>query len=80
MKLQKINLIELSNADLNEREMCVLLGSGDPGCCQCSCAGSSTTGTNNSYNNKDGLTSYPGTQPASLGFCAGGGPGVGTPV
>ena len=35
MKLKKINLSELSNADLNEREMCRLLRGGDPGCCQC---------------------------------------------
>ena len=62
MKLPKINLNEISNSDLNEKEMCVLLGGGEPGCCQCSCAGSATTGTNNSYNNKEGLTSDPGAQ------------------
>ena len=55
MKLTKINLNELSNADLNEREMCRLLGGS--GNCQCSCAGSSTTGTNDSYNNASGLSS-----------------------
>ena len=63
MKLTKINLSQLANADLNEREMCRLLGGGDPGCCQCSCAGSSTTATNNSWNNKDGLTSVPTPTP-----------------
>jgi len=63
MKLTKINLNELANADLNEREMCRLLGGGTPGNCQCSCAGSSTTGTNNSANNASGLTSEP-TQPS----------------
>ena len=55
MKLTKINLNELANADLNEREMCRLLGGA--GDCQCSCAGSSTTGSNNSYNNEGDLKS-----------------------
>ena len=67
MKLTKINLNELSNADLNEREMCRLLGGGTPGNCQCSCAQTSTTGSNNSYNNASGLsstTASSGTNPS----------------
>ena len=60
MKLQKINLNQLANADLNEREMYRLLGGGDHGCCQCGCHGSSTTGSNNSANNAGGQTSDPG--------------------
>jgi natural product precursor len=60
MKFTKINLNQLANAYLNEREMCRLLGRGIPGCCQCGCQGSSTTGSNDSANNKDGLTSDPG--------------------
>ena len=62
MKLERISASELANADLNEREMCHLLGGGDPGCCQCGCHYSSTTATNNSYNNEDGLTSDTGAQ------------------
>lgn len=55
MKLTKININELANADLNECEMCRLLGGS--GSCQCSCAGSSTTGTNNSTNDAGNLSS-----------------------
>jgi natural product precursor len=59
MKLTKINLSELANTDLNEREMCRLLGGGTPGCCQCGCHGSSTTSSNDSANDADGYTSDP---------------------
>jgi natural product precursor len=63
MKLTKINLNELANADLNEREMCRLLGGGTPGCCQCGCHGSSTTNSNDSANDAGGFTSDPGANP-----------------
>ena len=65
MKLERINASELSNADLNERELCRLLGgAGEPGCCQCGCHYSATTATNNTANNTGGgLTSDPGAQP-----------------
>jgi natural product precursor len=60
MKLTKINLNQPANANLNEREMCRLLGGGEPGCCQCGCHGSSTTSSNDRANNAGGLTSDPG--------------------
>ena len=67
MKLTKINLNQLANADLNEREMCRLLGGGDPGCCQCGCnyanSGGSSTEDNDNANNKSGLTSEPEITP-----------------
>lgn len=67
MKLEKINLNELANAELNEREMCHILGGGTPGCCQCGCnytsSGGSSTSSNNSANNAGGLTSDPGADP-----------------
>jgi len=62
MKLTKINLNALAKADLNEREMCRLLGGSDT-TCQCSCAGSSTTARQNSYNNAEGLASDPDAIP-----------------
>ncbi|UVV76271.1 TIGR04149 family rSAM-modified RiPP [Bacteroides fragilis] len=37
MKLRKLKLNEASKAELNEREMCRVLGGGTPGCCQCGC-------------------------------------------
>ncbi len=37
MKLNKLKLNQLSDADLNEREMLRILGGGTPGCCQCGC-------------------------------------------
>lgn len=63
MKLEKINLSELANADLNEREMCRLLGGGTPGCCQCGCHYSATTASNDSANTSEGKTSDPGATP-----------------
>ena len=63
MKLVRINASELANADLNEREMCRLLGMGEPGCCQCGCHYSATTATNDTANDTGGLTSDPGSQP-----------------
>ena len=35
MKLRKLKLNEASKAELNEREMCRVLGGGTIGCCQC---------------------------------------------
>ena len=35
MKLRKLKLNEASKAELNEREMCRVLGGGTHGCCQC---------------------------------------------
>ena len=82
MKLTKINVSKLANADLKEQEMCSLLGGGTPGCCQCGCHGSSTTGSNNSANYAGGLTSDPGVttpcnggsanQPSNRPTCNGG--------
>ena len=63
MKLERISTSELANADLNEWEMCRLVGGGYPRCYQCGCHYSSTTATNNTPNNKDGLTSDPRAQP-----------------
>ena len=64
MKLKKINLSALSNAELNEREMCSLMGGGIPGCCQCGCnaanSGGSSTSANDTANDSSGYTSDPG--------------------
>jgi len=61
-KLKKITLNQLATAELNERELCRILGGGTPGCCQCSCnyPEISSTSANNSANNAGGLYSdYP---------------------
>lgn len=67
MKLEKIKLTELADAELNEREMCRILGGGTPGCCQCGChyatSGGSSTSTNDSANDAGGLVSDPKEQP-----------------
>lgn len=67
MKLEKIKLTELADAELNEREMCRILGGGTPGCYQCGChyatSGGSLTSTNDSANDAGGLTSDPGVLP-----------------
>ena len=68
MKLKKLKLNELSNSDLNEREMVRILGGGEPGCCQCGCnyegqPGGSSTSSNDSANDAYGYTSDPGTNP-----------------
>jgi natural product precursor len=69
MKLNKIKLNELSNAQLNEREMCRILGGGTAGCCQCGChyanSGGSSSSANDSANNASGYTSDPGSQTCS---------------
>ena len=62
MKLRKLKLNEASKAELNEREMCRVLGGGTPGCCQCGCnyegkPGGSSTSANESANNAHGYTS-----------------------
>lgn len=62
MKLKKITLNEVSQAELNEKEMLRILGGGTPGCCQCGCeysgtGGGSSTSSNDSANNAKGLTS-----------------------
>lgn len=54
-KLSKLKLNQLVNANLNEEEMNILRG-GAGNCC-CGCQGSSTTATNNSWNNADDLSS-----------------------
>lgn len=63
-KLKKLSLSQLAQADLNEREMCRLLGGGEPGNCQCGChyegqPGGATTSANNSANNALGYHSDP---------------------
>ncbi len=67
MKLEKIKLTELADAELNEREMCRILGGGIPGCCQCGChyanSGGSSMSSNGGANNSGGLTSDPGVLP-----------------
>ena len=58
MKLRKLKLNEASKAELNEREMCRVLGGGTIGCCQCGCnyegSGGSTTHNNGTANYKIG--------------------------
>jgi natural product precursor len=64
-KLSKLKLNQLSENELNEREMCRLLGSGTPGNCQCGCnysaSGGSSTSDNSSANNTYGYSSDPTT-------------------
>ncbi len=64
MKLNKLKLNQLSDADLNEREMVRILGGGTPGCCQSGCnyAGESG-GSSSSANDANGYTSDPGSHP-----------------
>ncbi|MBC8592443.1 rSAM-modified peptide [Oscillospiraceae bacterium N12] len=61
MKTDKLKLHEISGSELNELEMCRVLGGGEVGCCQCGCKyannGGSSTSANNSANNAGGLTS-----------------------
>ena len=61
MKTDKLKLHEISGSELNELEMCRVLGGGEVGCCQCGCkyanSGGSSTSANNSANNAGGLTS-----------------------
>ena len=62
MKLRKLKLNGASKAELNEREMCRVLGGGTIGCCQCGCnyegkPGGSSTSANDSANNAHGYTS-----------------------
>ena len=62
MKLRKLKLNEASKAELNEREMCRVLGGGTIGGCQCGCnyegkPGGSSTSANDSANNAHGYTS-----------------------
>lgn len=83
MKFSKIKLHELANADLDEQEMCRLLGRGTPGCCQCGCnyagqPGGSSTSANSSANNAHGYVSDIKEQPC----CNTGGSnsGGGTPI
>ena len=68
MKLSKLKLNQLSESDLNEREMVRILGGGTPGCCQCGCnyagePGGSSTSSNSSANDANGYTSDPGVHP-----------------
>ena len=68
MKLKKLKLHEISNADLSEKEMCRILGGGTKGCCQCGChyagkGGGSSFGNNNSANDEHGYVSDLGAQP-----------------
>lgn len=70
MKLKKISLNQISEANLNEREMCRLLGGGTPGCCQCGChyagtPGGASTSANTSANNAEGK--YSDYQPQCSG-------------
>jgi len=67
-KLKKITLNQLATAELNERELCRILGGGTPGCCQCSCNYPEISGTsaNDSANNKYG---YYSDEPAQCTQC-----------
>ena len=69
MKKKKLKLNELSKTELNEREMCRILGGA--GACQCGChyegkPGGSSTASNNSANNADDLTSDPTPTPTPI--------------
>ena len=70
MKLRKLKLNEISKAELDDREMCRILGGGTPGCCQCGChyagqPGGSSYGANGGANNEHGLVSDLGAQPCN---------------
>lgn len=60
--LSKLKLNQLSNADLEKREMNALVGGGTPGCCTCGClyenVGGSSSSSNSGANNSSGLHSY----------------------
>jgi len=66
-KLKKLKLNQLAEVELNEREMCRILGGGTPGCCQCGChyanSGGSSTSANDSANNAGGHYSDYGSHP-----------------
>lgn len=67
MKLKKLKLNEIEKVELNEREMCRVLGGGTSGCCQCGCmyadSNGSSSSDNSSANNKFGYTSDPSIHP-----------------
>ncbi len=67
MKLKKLKLNEIEKIELNEREMCRILGGGTPGCCQCGCKyvgqGGSSTSDNRDANDAYGLNSDYSAQP-----------------
>ena len=70
MKLKKLKLHEISNADLSEKEMCRILGGGTKGCCQCGChyagkGGGSSSEDNNSANDAHGYVSDSKVPPCS---------------
>lgn len=61
-QLKRLGLIQISKKDLDQREMNVLFGSGDPGCCVCGCyyygwADGSSSIDNSGANNTNGLSS-----------------------
>lgn len=61
-QLKRLGLIQISKKDLDQREMNVLFGSGDPGCCVCGCyyhggGGGSSTMDNSRANDTNGLAS-----------------------
>ena len=66
MKLKKLKLNELSKTELNEREMCRILGGA--GACQCGChyagtEGGSSSSDNDKANDAKCLTSDPTPTP-----------------
>ena len=68
MKLRKLKLNEISKSELDDREMCRILGGGTAGCCQCGChyagqPGGSSYGANGGANNEHGYVSDSGAQP-----------------
>nr|WP_302829735.1 TIGR04149 family rSAM-modified RiPP [uncultured Bacteroides sp.] len=67
MNLKKLKLNEIEKVELNEREMCRVLGGGTSGCCQCGCmyadSNGSSSSDNSSANNKFGYTSDPSIHP-----------------
>ncbi len=58
MVLKKLKLVQLSKAELSQRELNRLIG-GDK-CCICSCSGPSSSADNHSANTKGGYESYGG--------------------
>lgn len=56
-QIGRLKLNQLTKVELKKKEMFDLLGSGDPGCCQCGCGGPSNTTDNMNANMGSGYTS-----------------------
>ena len=67
-KLSKIKLTQLSQNELESRQMGSLLGGG---CCACACAGLSSDIMNNYFNDEGGYGQSGGSGNCACGCCGG---------